>query len=603
MNQANPIPQTRKRPANLFEAILTLLGVICFGLLGMLWTGVALPQTSRQIFGTVLAADLARAAFFAAGLAVCLGRIFWWKGSPVWRGVALALAAACGEGLIGSLILALNRALPWSTLTQWIQPLVTLVYALGSSWFLFKKSPSLSPGEPFPWKAILLSGGLGLLAAAWWPAAGALGTLAETALAVIEAAGIGLVGAVCLRLVFWEDESLPERHPFGAWLLAGIVCGVSMTPAFAVRGWAAQGLLVAMPGIFFSLTAASLFIAARNYRVQAASWSSWVFLFSALLLPLAFTNGEEGDWLPGGLPYATNAAVFISLIACLVITAGTLTVGLRLNRWSLPPIWKNLLPVGSLALGLVVLGGIYFTVGHPGLQPDTFFVVMSDQPDTRFARQVADPSARRAAVYQTLVKQAQVSQAPLRSFLDSRGVHYTPFYLVNGLEVEGTPFLRDILARRPDVARILNSPHLRPQSPLTEKIILAEERPAPSQMPWGIKTIGADRVWLGLGQNPGQVIDGKGIVVGVIGTGVDWTHPNVQASYLGAQGQHDYAWFDPWEGTSAPVDTNGIGTHTLGTVVGAGGTGVAPGARRIACRSLARDLGNPPLYISCMQFL
>ena len=138
---------------NLFEAVVTLIGVAIFGLLGMLWTGVALPETSRQIFRTVLAADLARAAFFGAGLAVCLGRVFWWKGNPIWRGVALALAAACGEGLIGGLFLALNRALPWSTLTPWIQPLVTLVYALGLSRMFYKRLHSLTHNDPFPWWA------------------------------------------------------------------------------------------------------------------------------------------------------------------------------------------------------------------------------------------------------------------------------------------------------------------------------------------------------------------------------------------------------------------------------------------------------------------
>ena len=90
---------------------------------------------------------------------------------------------------------------------------------------------------------------------------------------------------------------------------------------------------------------------------------------------------------------------------------------------------------------------------------------------------------------------------------------------------------------------------------------------------------------------------------GVASTGVDWHHPDLHDQYLGSDGQHDYTWFDPWEGTTAPVDTNGIGTHTLGTVLGANGIGVAPGAHWIACRSLARDQGNLALYLDCMQFL
>ena len=107
----NPTAKTTTHLGNLVEAILTLSGVASFGLLGMLWIGVALPETSRQIFGTVLAADLARAAFFGAGLALCLGRVFLFTRKGVWRGVALALAAACGDGLIGGFILALNRAI------------------------------------------------------------------------------------------------------------------------------------------------------------------------------------------------------------------------------------------------------------------------------------------------------------------------------------------------------------------------------------------------------------------------------------------------------------------------------------------------------------
>jgi subtilisin family serine protease len=114
---------------------------------------------------------------------------------------------------------------------------------------------------------------------------------------------------------------------------------------------------------------------------------------------------------------------------------------------------------------------------------------------------------------------------------------------------------------------------------------------------WGVAFVHADQVWARWN------VTGKGIIVGAMGTGVDWLHPDISVQYLGAAGQHDYTWFDPWEGTTAPVDTNGIGTHVVGTMVGANGIGVAPGARWIACRSLARDFGNPALYLDCMQFL
>jgi subtilisin family serine protease len=109
--------------------------------------------------------------------------------------------------------------------------------------------------------------------------------------------------------------------------------------------------------------------------------------------------------------------------------------------------------------------------------------------------------------------------------------------------------------------------------------------------------IKADQVWARWN------ITGEGITVGAIGSGVDWTHSDLHDQYLGLEGNHDYTWFDPWEGTTEPVDTNGIGTHTLGTVLGANGIGVAPGAHWIACRSLARDLGNLALYLDCLQFL
>jgi subtilisin family serine protease len=55
--------------------------------------------------------------------------------------------------------------------------------------------------------------------------------------------------------------------------------------------------------------------------------------------------------------------------------------------------------------------------------------------------------------------------------------------------------------------------------------------------------------------------------------------------------------------TVAPNDQQGHGTHTLGIVLGRGGIGVAPDAQWIACVNLERNLGNPALYLNCMQFM
>jgi subtilisin family serine protease len=104
--------------------------------------------------------------------------------------------------------------------------------------------------------------------------------------------------------------------------------------------------------------------------------------------------------------------------------------------------------------------------------------------------------------------------------------------------------------------------------------------------------IGADQVWA-----TGDV--GQGIVVGTSDTGVDATVPALAGSFRGG----DDSWYDPWNGTRTPTDHNGHGTHTLATAVGRGGVGVAPGAQWIGCVNLDRDLGNPPDYLACLQFM
>jgi subtilisin family serine protease len=105
--------------------------------------------------------------------------------------------------------------------------------------------------------------------------------------------------------------------------------------------------------------------------------------------------------------------------------------------------------------------------------------------------------------------------------------------------------------------------------------------------------VGADRVWQEWG------VTGTGVVVGSSDSGVDARHPALAGGWRGG----DDSWLDPWHHRPTPVDRNGHGTHTLGSAVGRGGVGVAPGAQWTGCVNLDRALGNPAYYLDCLQFM
>ena len=94
----------------------------------------------------------------------------------------------------------------------------------------------------------------------------------------------------------------------------------------------------------------------------------------------------------------------------------------------------------------------------------------------------------------------------------------------------------------------------------------------------GIALTGAPAFWA-------RGVDGTGITVGILDTGVDLTHPELALRYRGGSN----SWFDPYgEHPDAPVDVGllaGHGTQVTGVVVAGGGIGMAPGARFIAARA------------------
>ena len=90
------------------------------------------------------------------------------------------------------------------------------------------------------------------------------------------------------------------------------------------------------------------------------------------------------------------------------------------------------------------------------------YVVLKDQANVAAAVVIDDPVERRTVVYELLTQHADSTQIELRRALDRWGVDYTPYYLVNSLEVDGGPLWRWWLERRPEVERVLISPELRP---------------------------------------------------------------------------------------------------------------------------------------------
>jgi len=252
--------------------------------------------------------------------------------------------------------------------------------------------------------------------------------------------------------------------------------------------------------------------------------------------------------------------------------------------------------VAAVAAWLVVVV-LFLTSGNRGFYGDRLFVILKDQADLSGIRQIDDIDERLTAAYQMLVQLANETQAGLRNTFDNFGIEYTPYYLVNAMEVRGGTLVRLYLSTRPEVDRVIPSPRLRPVSSDESLAVMTGAEPAPTGVQWNVSMIGADRVWEEFG------VRGEGIVIGQSDSGADVNHPELKATYRGIASGDDYNWFDPWEGTTSPHDDGGHGTHTLGTIVGQNGIGIAPGATWFACSNLDRNLANPALYLDCMQFM
>ena len=305
----------------------------------------------------------------------------------------------------------------------------------------------------------------------------------------------------------------------------------------------------------------------------------------------------------------TELTIVLGDVAALALKAGGYALGLGLTVGLIALVIQLVAGTGDgssvkRALGWAGAGAawlvvilLFITNGNRGFYGDRLFVILKDQADLSNVSQIQNIDERRTGAYKELTQLANETQGDLRDTFDSLDVDYTPYYLVNALEVRGGTLMRLYLLTRPEVDRVIPSPRLRPAEPVEALAMSGFAEDAPRDVQWNVSMIGADRVWDEFG------VRGEGIVIGQSDTGADVNHLELHDSYRGLADGDDYNWFDPWNRTLSPYDGGGHGTHTLGTILGQNGIGIAPGATWFACSNLTRNLANPALYLDCMQFM
>ncbi|KAF0689969.1 Aste57867_18613 [Aphanomyces stellatus] len=175
---------------------------------------------------------------------------------------------------------------------------------------------------------------------------------------------------------------------------------------------------------------------------------------------------------------------------------------------------------------------------------------------------------RAQSVFDLLTAEAAVVTADAVKLAQAAGAKTTTYWIDSSVAIVGAnKALIDSIAALPNVAAV------NPIGVYTLPV-LPDVTPAgngTAAVEWGVDIIGAPAAWA-------RGNKGKGVIVANIDTGVRGTHEALKTNWRATNG-----WYEPATSSKLPNDRHGHGSHTMGTIAGGLGIGVAPEATWIAC--------------------
>lgn len=161
---------------------------------------------------------------------------------------------------------------------------------------------------------------------------------------------------------------------------------------------------------------------------------------------------------------------------------------------------------------------------------------------------------------------------------------FTPFFITNAIHVKAHIDIVNELSKLPEVSKIYKNVNVEMELSTISSLSTPYDVTG-----WNHQEMNIDRVKNELG------IDGTGITIGFIDSGVDWTHPAIKNKWRGynietGEVNAEDSWLDLVGDSKLPTDEYSHGTAIVSIAVAGSGEnpplmGVAPGAKWIAARA------------------